>query len=292
MVEDGHFWYDTERTNLIAATRQASSCGLDDIAWRLPTSLFSFFNRRSNWADCVTTHRIALDSSRRAGHRQGEGWVLNNLGVALGRKGVPEGIGYLEQALAIRREIGDRTGEAQAAHNLADACHFVQGPQAALEYMLRSLEVQREVGHSSLEAATLNNLGEVYSELGRLDEAVDCYQQARNIYTRINVAHVEGHTLQNLGRVYLELNRPNDALDCLRQALDVLRSTGDQLTEALTLKILGQAQHSVGQIWQARESWTSALTVFEGLEETAQVAEIRSALASLAAQPDMPRLGA
>ena len=31
-----------------------------------------------------------------------------------------EAIGYLEDALAIRREIGDRPGEAQAANNLAN----------------------------------------------------------------------------------------------------------------------------------------------------------------------------
>jgi hypothetical protein len=47
--------------------------------------------------------------------------VLNNLGEALGITHDSEGIGLLEQALAIRREIGDRRGEAQAANNLADA---------------------------------------------------------------------------------------------------------------------------------------------------------------------------
>ena len=83
--------------------------------------LFPIFNRRGNWADCIATHRIALDSARQAGNRQGEAWVLNNLGDALGVTRDAEGIGHLERALAIRREIGDRPGEAQAANNLADA---------------------------------------------------------------------------------------------------------------------------------------------------------------------------
>ena len=109
-AEDALAWYDSERANLVAATRQAAASGLHEIAWRLPAPLFIVFNSRGNWADCIATHRIALDSARHAGNRQGEAWVLNNLGDALGRHREPEGIGHLEQALAIRREIGDRIG--------------------------------------------------------------------------------------------------------------------------------------------------------------------------------------
>ena len=118
--DDALAWYDSERTNIPAATRQASASGLHDIAWRLPVPLFRVFDARANWADCIATHRIALDSARKAGNRQGEAWVLNNLGYALGRTGDGDGIGYLQQALAVRREIGDRTGEAQTVNNLGD----------------------------------------------------------------------------------------------------------------------------------------------------------------------------
>ena len=109
-----------------ACTRSPGGC-------RLRCSASS--TRRGNWADCIATHRIALESARRAGNRQGEAWVLNNLGEALGITRDSEGIGCLEQALAIRREIGDRMGEAQAANNLADAYQAAGpdggGPRAA-----------------------------------------------------------------------------------------------------------------------------------------------------------------
>jgi hypothetical protein len=96
-------WYDSERANLVAATRQAAGADLDEVAWRLPAPLFTMFNRRGNWADCIATHRIALESARQAGDRQGEAWVLNNLGEALGFTRETEGIAYLEQAITIRR---------------------------------------------------------------------------------------------------------------------------------------------------------------------------------------------
>jgi NB-ARC domain len=80
-------WYDGERANLVAATRQAAASGRHEIAWRLPAPLFIIFNSRGNWADCIATHRVALGSARQAGDRRGEAWVLNNLGDALGVTG-------------------------------------------------------------------------------------------------------------------------------------------------------------------------------------------------------------
>src|SRR6185437_1906155 len=47
-------WFDDERANIVASTRQAAAVGLHDVAGRLPATLFPLFSRRNNWADCVT----------------------------------------------------------------------------------------------------------------------------------------------------------------------------------------------------------------------------------------------
>ena len=280
-AQDAFGWYDSERGNLLAAIRQAAACGLHEVAWRLSAPLFSVFNRRGNWADLVTTHRIALDSVRHVRNRLGEAWVLNNLGQALGRKHLREGIDLLQQALDIRRDEGDRVGEAQAAHNLAEVQYLVNGPEVALPYLQQSLDVQRAVGHSALHGATLNNLGEIYLELGRLNESVDCLTEALPIFARIDSAHGQGHVLLNLGRVYLGLDRQGDALDCLHRALVIHRATGDRPNQALALKFLGQAQLSAGQVDNGRESLSRALAVFTELGDGSRVAQIQSELASL-----------
>ena len=73
-------WYDDERANVVAATRQAAAAGLHDVAWRLPPTLFPLFNRRGDWADCVTTHRLAWTARASSRDRLGEAWALNQLG--------------------------------------------------------------------------------------------------------------------------------------------------------------------------------------------------------------------
>ena len=120
-VDQALDWCEAERANLVAATRQAAELGWHDIAWKLPVAAMSFFNRRAYWEEWLATHRVALDSARRAGDQQGEAWVLNNIGMVHIQLGMPDAVGCYEQALAIRRAIGDQPGEAQAANNLADA---------------------------------------------------------------------------------------------------------------------------------------------------------------------------
>jgi DNA-binding SARP family transcriptional activator/Tfp pilus assembly protein PilF len=275
---DALAWYDSERVNVVAATRQAAAAGLHDIAWRLPAPLISMFNRRGNWADCIATHRIALDSARRAGNRQGEAWVLNNLGQALGFTHMSEGIELLERSLAIRREIGDRLGEAQAANNLSDAYVVLGRTDEALDLLRRALDLNREVGYRYGEGLVLNNLGEAFLDLDGPDEAIGYLLQARRVFAEIKLQHGVGYALHNLGRAQLSLGQDSDALDCLEQALVIHTKAGDRHRQAFTLRYLGLAQKHNGLAAQARESWQQAAAIFDDLGDSAQAAQIRAEL--------------
>ncbi|HEV2256034.1 MAG TPA: BTAD domain-containing putative transcriptional regulator [Streptosporangiaceae bacterium] len=280
--EEALAWYDDERANLVAAVRQAAGSGLHEIAWRLPAPLTQVFDRRGNWADCITTTRIALDSARQVGDRQGEAWILNNLGDALGLTRQSEGIEYLEQSLAIRREIGDRVGEAQAANNLADAYHWLGRRDEALTLYRRALELSRQLGYRMGEGVALVNVGWVLVDLARAEEAVDYLLQARHTFAEIDHADGVGYALHMLGRCYLLLGREADALECLQQALASHQAAGNRPRQAATLRSIGTAQSRVGLMSEARESWTRAVAIFEEVGDSAEAAEIRAELATSA----------
>jgi DNA-binding SARP family transcriptional activator/Tfp pilus assembly protein PilF len=278
--EDALGWYDGERDNIVSATRQAAQAELHDVAWRLAASLFPVFNRRDNWADVISTHRVALDSARLAGSQQAEGWVRNNLGFALARVRDKEALGHLEQALAIRRDLGDRVGEAQTALSLAEAYLQFQGAEAALEPFRRSLDAAREAGNPSLLAVGLNNLGEVYLDLGRLDEAADCFGQAREASSGASI-YGQAHVLHNLGRVHLELGKPAEAIASLSEALRRHEDLGDMRGQAIALDYLGSAYQAAGNWEAARISWSRALVIFRQVGEPAEILKVETALAAL-----------
>jgi tetratricopeptide (TPR) repeat protein len=244
-AEEALSWYDSERANLVTATRQAAASGRPEVAWRLPAPLFIIFISRGNWADCIATHRVALDSARRAGDRRGEAWVLNNLGYALGGTGDPDGIGCLQSSLAIRRETGDRIGEAQAANNLADTYLSLGRTNEALELYRRALEVNREIDRYS-EGVSLVNLGTALLDLDRAGEAIGYLQQARDTFAEVDYVDGTGYALHELGRCYLSLRRDAEALSCLREALSCHRAGGNRRGQAATLTSLGTAQSRLG----------------------------------------------
>ena len=242
-AEEALAWYDAERVNLVVATSQASESGLHEIAWRLPAPLFQLFSSRGNWTDGIATNRIALESARQVGNRQGEAWILNNLGDALGFTRQAEGIDCLERSLAIGREIGDRMGEARAANNLADAYHWLGRTDEALELYRRALELNRKVGRRHGEGIALVNLGWTLLDLARAQEAIDHLLQARQAFAEIGYPDGEGYALHILGRCYLLLGRDADALECLRQALASHQATGNRRRQAATLRSLADAQN-------------------------------------------------
>jgi DNA-binding SARP family transcriptional activator len=281
-VEEVFAWYDDERANIVAATRQAALAGLHGIAWRLPPTLFPVFSRRSSWADCVTSHRIALESARRVGDRPGEAWASNQLGYALVMLRDGEAVGHLERALAIRRELGDTRGEAQTAISLAQAHLTMQGPgEDALRYLQLAADLLRTPDALSLRAVALNNLGEVYFGMGDLDSAEKCYIGARDICREIGGAHVEGHALNNLGKVYHRLHRLDEAAASLEEALRKHRAAGLLFGQAITLRHLGEVHAETGDKNQARARLAEAHRIFEQIGDQVETAETAALLASL-----------
>jgi tetratricopeptide (TPR) repeat protein len=270
-------WYDSERVNIVAATRQAAASSRHDLAWRLATPLYILSIRRGSWADCIAAHRLALESARQVGSRQGEAWVLNNLGDALGVVGDSEAIELLEQSLAIRREIGDRTGEVQAVNNLADAYEELGRREEALTWQQRALDLNREVGSQYGEAVALTNLGATLLHLDCAREALPILEEACVAYAEMENQNA-GYAQHCLGECYRHLGRDDEALDCLARAVASHQAADNRLQQALTLKSLAHAQASRGQTAQARGSRIQAATIFDELEDAAQAAEVRAEL--------------
>jgi DNA-binding SARP family transcriptional activator/tetratricopeptide (TPR) repeat protein len=277
-VEDALAWYGDERANVVIATRQAAATGLHDVAWRLPPTLFPVFNRWNNWADCVTTHRVAADSARKAGDRLGEAWVLNQLGFALTKLHEAEAFGHLERALGIRREFGDTLGEAQTAIALGEAHRSMEGPgEAALANVRRAVDLLRPLGVSSLLGVALNNLGDLYYGRGDLDSAARCFAESRDMG-----GHSEGYALDGLGCVYRDLRRPDDAIASFGESVLKHRASGLLRAEARALKHLGEVRGEIGRTAAAREALTRAVEIFEQVADQPEATETASLLASLA----------
>ncbi len=154
--------------------------------------------------------------------------ALNNMALVYRKTGQPKrALELFEQTLPLRREVGDRAGEATTLNNMASVYRATGQPKRALELYEQTLPLRREVGDRAGEAATLNGLAYLLMEMQHYEEALTAFEQSVQL-ERV-VSHIAGEVAGLVGSallLYQHLNRSEEAITKLEQAIAVLVETG------------------------------------------------------------------
>lgn len=169
-------------------------------------------------------YQQALTIRRELGDRYGEELSLNNLGVVAWSQGdTLAAQAYHTQNLSFCREIGDRRGEGMSFSNLGHVAMDKGDHVAAKMYFEQSLAIRREVGDSYGEAISLNELGAVAMIQGNLTLAEAYYRQALTIRLGLNQPYHLVEDWAGLARLKLAQNDPETAWQYGQQVLKHLR---------------------------------------------------------------------
>lgn len=261
-------WCDQERANVTAITEAAARAGLHEIAWKLPTAMFPYFDRRKHYGDWITTHQAAIAAASRIGDREAEGKARCNLGSAyrpLRRFG--EAIAEYELALSLFRETGWRLGEAKALGNLA-SCHNEAGDAAGAAALEKAaLDVFSELGDDYGQALCQTNLGNAYNAMGQYTQAVTVQQQALDAFQRLDDRRGAARALCGLGVSLVRLGRPGRGLRLLMRAAQEFAELADEHEQARVLLEVATAHKALGQRDAAADATARANEIFTSLGE-------------------------
>ncbi len=130
----------------------------------------------------------------------------------------PKALSYYEQALSLRKQVGDRSGEAITFHNIGRVYHDLGDKPKALSYYEQALPLWKQVGDRSGEATTLNDIGRVYDDLGDKPKALSYYEQALPLWKQVGNRSSEGITLANLAMLLAKLGQPLQSIARYREA--------------------------------------------------------------------------
>ena len=86
---------------------------------------------------------------------------------------------YLQKALAIRTEIGDRNGEGTCYGNLGTVFQSLGRYDKAKEYLQKALLIATEIGDREAVGSCYGNLGTMFQLLGQYDKAKEYLQKGR-----------------------------------------------------------------------------------------------------------------
>ena len=131
-----------------------------------------------------------MEIRREIGNRNGEADSLCSLGIAYHSLGqYQQTIQFQQQSLKIFREIGDLDGESIALGILGNAYYSLGQYQQAIQFQQQSLEIKREIGDRNGEADSLHNLGVALKALGRRGESIEAITASRKIYEKLGLYH-------------------------------------------------------------------------------------------------------
>jgi len=222
--------------------------------------------RQGQFKEALDTFQKVLAIKKEIGNRSGEGATLNNIGLVYDSLGqYPKALEFYQQALAIEKEVGDRSGEGATLNNIGAVYRSLGQYPKALEFYQQALAIRKEVGDRSGEGTTLHNIGGVYDNLEQYPKALEFYQRALAIAKEVGDRSGEGATLNNIGLVYDNLEQYPKALESHQQALAICKEVGDRSGEGTTLSNIGAVYRSLGQYPNAEKSLFAAIEIRESL---------------------------
>jgi predicted ATPase/class 3 adenylate cyclase len=257
MGADKRRWLDTldvEHENLRAATTWATDAGRAEMAMRLVSALWRFWQMRGYLKEGLERTRAALAMPGAVELREGRARALDAAG------GLAYWIGdgdvataFYEQELALRRELGDRAGEAWVLYSLSftytynDSARSAKGDidkerlQRALDLVSEAVRIYDEIGDRAGRAQALwaesNVLWALDPETNDevFHEARRTAREALGLFREIGDSFMIGWTCYTLALTAIRVHELDEARALLSEAIRIFDDAGDVTGYVLVL---------------------------------------------------------
>ncbi|MBS2539575.1 tetratricopeptide repeat protein [Catenulispora sp. NF23] len=313
-VHDASAWLQASRAGLVDAVRHAAQSASrasnahstpgrsSEHAWRLAVTIWRFFYTRRYLDDWFDTTANAMTAARRLGNRFAEAELLHILGVAHDSAArYEDSLECFEQALLIRRETGDRPGEALTLNGVGGANYRLRRLQCAAQHLRMATDLARELDLKHLELMALGNLALLQSDMGQYEEGIKLFSEILEFRVAVGEKSEQAVVLNNLGRLHHRVGHAAEALSFLgraralaeeldnrhnlasildalaavharagyrataeaqaKQALELARATDNHNEQTAALTTLGMIHFSGGQLAAALFCCRQALTI-------------------------------
>ncbi len=219
--------------------------------------------------------------------------MLNNIGSIDNHQGnYARALDYHQQALSIRRAIGDRAGEAVTLNIMGVTYTYLNDTANALGSYQHALSIRRMIGDRAGEAITLNNIGSLLADQNQpelaivfLKQSIDLWEAIRNELQVLPTEQQDSYiaTVAESYRQLADLLLQQDRVLEAQQVLDLLKI--QELQDYLR-DIRGNAQTAQGlDFWQPEQEiialYNASLPQQEDFEQFANRAEVAAQVMQL-----------
>jgi tetratricopeptide (TPR) repeat protein len=187
--------------------------------------------------------------------------MLSQLGLmAHGRGDYAEARASQEEALALRRELGNRWHIATSLVLLGRVAFAVGDYEVARRSYEEGTALMHEIGESLELSTSLPELGRVYVEMGNRQQARARYDECLALYQGRTTSEFRPHAVVRLGALAWLLGEYEPALDYYQAALERFRDAGNPHWMAVCLEGISITLVALGRPLPAVRLWAAAET--------------------------------
>jgi predicted ATPase/DNA-binding NarL/FixJ family response regulator len=203
---------------------------------------------RGEHARAAEYHEASLALRRQLGDTTGEATSLHNLGLAARSRGDRDlARACFNQGLALFQSLGETRNAGLSLLNLGRMSHDEGDQERATALVSEALALFRAVGSAQGVATALNKLGELARDRGDFAAAVRCHDEALALHRDRDDSWGIGLSLSGLARTALAQRDHGRAIALAGQGLRLLKDIGADRDTAATLVILAIAGCATGR---------------------------------------------
>jgi predicted ATPase len=191
---------------------------------------------------------------------------------------------FLEDALRLFREMGDRAGTLAALNNLAVVSRDAGNYAAARSSYTEVLQISQEIGDQVSAARAMSNLADALRWEGDYAAARSLYEECLEVFRRLGDRAGMAWSLNHQGDAAREQGDAATAGSLYGQALGIFRELDDRSGIARSLADLGGLALKQGDYVVARGLCADALGFFHKLSKPLEVIDVLAEMAACASE--------
>ncbi len=237
--------------------------GLGERYWEayfLSTLSFVHSNEFKQHDKAMELTEQALAIVRELKDRTSEAMFTANLGwFQLSKGQADKSTEFYERALAMYREQGNKFGSADMLGRLANLLQTAGKREQARELFEEALALNREMDNKPGQIPALSALGNYHYSRAEYEKALGYYDQQLAIAQEIKNRIVEIGVIRVKGMIAHKLKHYDQAQELLDQSLTMSRELKNIEMQTFSLRELGQLSVSRGQVEKADEYFNQAV---------------------------------
>ncbi len=256
-------FFGRQEADLTEMVRLTGAVGDEARRARAHSQLAMLLIRLGRQAEARQNAEAGLALARRVGDGVLEVDCLNTAGDVYSRISNAQAEDFLQQALALARELGDRSGEARALRTLSWTLRYRVDTSLSYQYARTSLELYRDLGDRQGESEALNSLGIAtnnYADCRTYEEQALAIARALGLRSRAVTLY------NNLALIYQKLGLYLKALDYAEQSVQMAREMQARDNSAYFLDTLARVYLDMGEYERAEKAFAECQALSHELQ--------------------------